>query len=70
MGDGRQRNRAGFGLGHVGFKMPAEYPGGGVQKVVECVHLELKRKVYVITDLKVDFLDNLTVPVGFTDERT
>lgn len=50
--------------------MPAEYPGGGVQKVVECVHLELKRKVYVITDLKVDFLDNLTVPVGFTDERT
>jgi len=27
MGD---RNRAGFGLGHVEFKMPEEYPGGGV----------------------------------------
>lgn len=32
LGDGRWRNRAGFGLGHVGFKMPEEHLGGAVWK--------------------------------------
>lgn len=47
LSDGRWKDTAGFDLGHVGFKMPEAHLGGAAYKAVECLCLELKRKVSI-----------------------
>lgn len=47
MSDGRWKDRAGFDLGLVGFKMPEEHLGGAAYKAVECLCLDVKRKLSI-----------------------